>query len=313
MLPAIDLLFSGAPEVGRTDALVVTRRRHIEVERYGVGVDAATTLRSWSMAKSMLHATVGMLVADGELTLDAPAPVAAWAGRDDPRRAITLRHLLTMRSGLAWIEEPIDGRLPDVVTMLYGNDRRPVPDTAAFAADRPLAHEPGSVTHYSSGTSAIVSGIVRDVVGPGEPYRQWLRERLFDPVGMTSATPRFDAAGTWMASSFCFCTARDFARFGQLYLDGGVTSNGMRILDAAWTDTAAIETGREPDGMVHTMHWWRFGENAWGAFYASGYEGQYIVVVPELDLVVVRLGQTPTEQRAHVRDALTELIASFES
>ena len=307
----VDLLFSGTPEVGRTDALLVSRAGRVEIERYGEGVDAATTLRSWSMAKSMLHAVVGMLVADGDLVLDHPAPVAAWADPGDPRHAITLRHLLTMRSGLEWTEDVVDGRLPDVVTMLYGNDRKPVPDTAAFAADRALVHEPGRVMSYSSGTSAIVSGIVRDVIGPAETMQRWLRERLFGPTGMTSATPRFDASGSWMASSFCFCTASDFVRFGQLYLDGGVTADGHRILDEAWTATAAVETGRDVDGMVHTMHWWRFGDERWGAFYASGYEGQYVIVVPPEQLVVVRLGQTDTDQRTHVRDALTELIDSF--
>ena len=313
MSSPVDRLFSATPEVGRTDALLVTRRRRIEIERYGEGVDAATTLRSWSMAKSMLHAVVGLLVADGDLGLDAPAPVAGWAGADDPRRAITLRHLLTMRSGLEWIEDPVDGVVPDVVTMLYGLDRRPA--ARHRGVSRPTggsSHEPGSVMAYSSGTSAIISGIVRDVVGRDDVAHAWLRERLFDPVGMASATPRFDASGSWMASSYCFCTARDFARFGQLYLDGGVTSSGARLLAESWTATAAVETGRDADGMIHTMHWWRFGENPWGAFFASGYEGQYLVVVPALDLVVVRLGQTPTEQRLHVRDALTELIGSFD-
>jgi CubicO group peptidase (beta-lactamase class C family) len=100
--------------------------------------------------------------------------------------------------------------------MLYGNERGPQPDTALWAADRPLAHAPGRVMQYSSGVSNIVSAIVRDAVGRPDHYEPWLRSRLFDPLGMTSPSLRFDRAGTWLASSYCFCTARDFVRFGQL-------------------------------------------------------------------------------------------------
>jgi len=310
---AVTELFSDAPEIGRTDALLVLHRGEVAVEHYGTGIDAGTTLRSWSMAKSMLHAAVGMLVGDGALDIDARAPVAAWADPDDPRHAIRLRHLLTMQSGLDWCEAPVDGvpTLPDSYLMVYGNDGGPQPDTAAWAAGRPLVRAPGGATHYSSGNSAIVSSVVGDLVGRDGAYRRWLQQRLFDPVGMRSATPRFDPSGSWMASSFCFCTARDFARFGQLYLDDGVV-DGRRLLPEGWAATAAHETGRDDQGRIHTMHWWRFGDDPWDAFHASGYLGQHIVVVPPLDLVVVRLGETATDQRDHVHDALTALIASFD-
>jgi CubicO group peptidase (beta-lactamase class C family) len=218
---------------------------------------------------------------------------------------------MVMRSGLAWVEAPEEGERSDVVTMLYGNHRRAVPDTAAWAADRPLADPPGSRFLYSSGTSAVVSGIVRDLVGPGPDYERWLRQRLFDPLGMASATPKFDEAGTWMASSFCFCTARDFARFGELYLGGGEWQ-GSRLLSEGWVATAAEETGRDDDGRIHSSHWWVFGDNPWGAYFCSGYLGQYVVVVPPLDLVVVRLGETPPTERGQVAAVLGELISSFE-
>jgi CubicO group peptidase (beta-lactamase class C family) len=316
MVPAIDELFSGRPEVGDTHALVVLRSGEVSVERYGEGTDAATTLASWSMAKSMLHAVVGMLVEEGRLDLDAPAPVPEWSAQDDPRRVITLRDLMVMRSGLRWVEDPAEGQRSDVVDMVYGvvgpdGRRGPQSDTGAFAAGRPWDATPGSTFVYSSGSSAIVSRIVGDVVGHGDAYRSFLDERLFGPVGMTSASPRFDPAGNWMASSFCFCTARDFARFGELYLRGG-TVQGRQLVPADWVRTAATETARDDRGRVHTCHWWMFGDNPWGAFHASGWLGQYIVVVPPLDLVVVRLGHTP-DDRGAVEELLTEVIASFDA
>jgi CubicO group peptidase (beta-lactamase class C family) len=304
-------LLSGAPEIGRTDALVVQQRGEVVVERYGDGVDASTTLRSWSMAKSLLHAAVGLLVAEGRLSLDEPAPVTQWADEDDPRHAITLRHLLTMRPGLAWVEEYHPGQVSDVIELLFGRGGDPQPDVAAFAADKPLAHQPGSTFCYSSGTSNIVSGIVRDVVGAGAAYEEWLRTRLFGPLGMTSATPKLDAAGTWIASSYCFCTAREFASFGQLYLDGG-RRDGAALLPPEWVAMASEPTGTDEEGRIHTHHWWRFRPlQDLGAFYASGFEGQYTIVVPALDLVVVRLGWTDDDARDAVQDALTLLVRSF--
>lgn len=309
---AVAALFSGSDEVGRTDAVLAVQGGEVVLERYGEGVDASTTLRSWSMAKSMLHACVGMLVDEGRLALDDPAPVPAWrVDPDDPRQAITLRHLLTMRPGLAWVEEySLDGP-SDVVEMLFGRDFDAVPDTGAFAAAKPLVEPPGTRTNYSSGTSNIVSSIVADVVGRGPAYEAWLRERLFDPLGMTSATPRFDDAGTWIASSYCYCTARDFARFGQLYLDDGV-AGVRRVLSSGWVATAHAESGRQ-EGRVHTAHWWRYGGeagNPWGAINCSGYEGQYIVVAPALELVLVRLGQT--QERDGLEVVLRELVGSFD-
>lgn len=310
-LDPVESLFSGAPEVGRTDALLVLQRGEVVLERYGEDVDASTTLRSWSMAKSMLHAVVGMLVADGRLDLDAPAPVLGWADPSDPRHAVTLRHLLQMRSGVQWTEVYEVDQPSDVVAMLFGRDWEPQEDVAAWAADKPLVAEPGSTFNYSSGTSNIVSGIVRDVVGPGGAYQAFLEDRLFGPLGMTSADPKFDAVGTWIASSYCFCTARDFASFGRLYLEGGVR-DGVRLLDPEWVAMAAtpISESDEPD-RTHSTHWWQhFAHRFPGSFNAAGYEGQYTVVVPSLDLVAVRLGQT-TGERHLVEQHLADVIATF--
>jgi CubicO group peptidase (beta-lactamase class C family) len=298
--------------------VVVVHRGVLVAERYGgtlphfdrgpEPVARATPLLSWSMAKSMLHAVVGQLVGDGRLHLQRPAGVPEWSAPEDPRGAITLDQLLAMRDGLAFVEDYVDDRVSDVIEMLFGSGTA---DMAHFAADRPLAAAPGTRFNYSSGTSNIVSGVVARLLGPGEPYRRFLAERLFDPIGATSADPGFDHAGTFVGSSYVYATARDFARFGYLYLRDG-TWNGRRVLPAGWVDTARRARSVDPDdGALHSMHWWVVDDGR-GTFRAGGYQGQSITVVPTLDLVVVRLGRTDVE---HYPDLLTwraAMVAAFD-
>jgi CubicO group peptidase (beta-lactamase class C family) len=136
-----------------------------------------------------------------------------------------------------------------------------------------------------------MSGIVARVLGPGDPYNKFVTDRLFTPIGMQSAVARFDAAGTWIASSFVHCTARDFARFGYLYLRDGMW-DGRRVLPEGWVDHGRrVRSSDDVDGTFYGAHWWVVGDE-FGSFRASGYEGQSILIVPALDLVVVRLGKT---------------------
>ena len=253
----LDEAFDAQGPLATSYAVVVVHGGRLVAERYG-GLDPRasatdpvgprTTLLSWSMAKSVLHGVVGILVGDGRLDLDAPAPVPEWAGEGDLRGTITVEQLLEMRDGLDFAEDYVDRGVSDVMEMLWGAGSD---DVARFAADRPLAGVPGSLFHYSSGTTNIVSGVVARILGPGEPYRRFLADRLFGPIGATSAAPAFDAAGTWVASSTLYATARDFARFGLLYLRDGVWEN-RRILPAGWVDhgrTAALGRPRRRDGL----------------------------------------------------------------
>ena len=203
LAPLLDAAFDAEGPLSFTYAVVVIHRGRLVAERYSgaiehwdhedepVGPD--TPLLSWSMAKSMLHAVVGILVGEGRLHLDAPAPVPQWAGASDPRRAITLQDLLDMRDGLDFAEDYVDARASDVIEMLFGAGKD---DVAAFAADRPAIAAPGLRFNYSSGTSNIVSAIVGREVGLGDRYGRFLRDRLFDPIGARSARPTLDAAGT---------------------------------------------------------------------------------------------------------------------
>ncbi len=301
---AIDRGFGPNPDPA-TDvnlAVVVVHRGLLVAEAYGPDTNADTTLISWSMGKSMVQAMVGFLVADGAIDVDSPAAVPRWA--DDERATITTRDLLRMTSGLEFVEDYVDDQVSHVIEMLFGEGQH---DVAAYAESFPLIHPPGTHFNYSSGTTNIVSAlcgrIISDVSG-------FLSTRLFDPLGMSSASPKFDDAGTFIGSSFVYATAQDFARFGYLYLRDGVW-NGRRLLPEGWVDAA--RTPIEPD--VHEVRW--YGEHWWlwddttAAFACQGYEGQFIVVVPDRDLVVVRLGKTDASRNPDVRAWLDDIISCF--
>lgn len=299
--PLLDAVMEDTARYGTTYAVAVVHRGQLIAERYGGQLEhwdrpaepvrASTRLLSWSMAKSMLHALVGMLVADGHLALDDPAPVPQWADADDPRHAITLEHLLIMRDGLQFREVYDPDLGSDVIDMLFGAGQA---DMATFAADRPLAHPPGTFFNYSSGTSNIISGIVARTVGPGAPYERFVQQQLFDRLGMRSARARFDDAGVFVGSSYVYACARDYLRFGLLYLRDGVWA-GERLLPEGWVDHARrIRSYDPPEERWYGAHWWAVGDDL-GTFWASGYEGQSLMICPPLDLIVVRLGRSPDD------------------
>lgn len=308
-----DDLFAPDAAHGVSLALVLMQSGELIAERYGhqpdtpfsAGgpVDENTTLISWSMAKSITHAAVGILVGEGRLQLDAPAPVSEWVGT--PKSAITLQHLLNMRPGLLFVEDYVDDAVSHCLEMLYGAGKD---DMAAYAAALPLIHEPGAEWNYSSGTTNIVARIVGQTVGGGqEGMANFLRERLFEPAGMHSAIPKFDSAGTFVGSSYVYATARDFARFGELYRCDGVAADGTRVLPAGWRDHARTFTAWDPDGFDYGAHWRSWPEFP-GSLGCHGYEGQYTVVLPDRELVVVHLGKSPIEQRQPLLDRLRDLF-----
>lgn len=304
---ALGQAFADPPpsDVGATHALVVIHRGELVAERYDADAGPETTLPSWSMAKSVLHALVGILVREGRLEIEAPADVPAWQQEGDPRRAITLDQLLRMSSGLRFDEEYTDPDSSSTIQMLFGPGRD---DVAAFAADFELLHEPNSVWSYSSGTSNIVAEIIGRRVGGGEAgMRAFMKSELLDRIGMRSAKPRFDAAGTWLGSSFLFANARDFARFGLLCLRDGLWE-AERILPEGWMDYARTPT--PASGGEYGAHFW-LATDGTGTFSANGYRGQYTVIVPERDLVIVRLGTSMPEQKRGTLLLLSELVQCF--
>jgi CubicO group peptidase (beta-lactamase class C family) len=313
----IDEIFGGGV-FGTTFATVVVQGGRLLAERYGgqlehwdrepEPVDRHTQLLSWSMAKSFLHATVGILVGDGRLDVGARADVPTWAG--DERAAITLDDLLAMRDGLDFAEDYVDAGVSHVIEMLFGAG---ADDVVGYAEGRPRLAAPGERFNYSSGTSIIVSGIVARVVGRGDDYQQFVQKRLLHPVGITDARLGFDAAGAWVGSSYLYAPAREFAKFGLLYLRDGVW-DGNRVLPEGWVDHGRRPRSRdESDGRLHGAHWWVVGDDL-GTWWASGYDGQSILICPPLDLIVVRLGRsTDADAPAALFDWRARVVAAFEA
>lgn len=295
-------------DLGETHALLIVQSGRLIVERYGPGRAPDQTLPSWSMAKSMTQALVGMLVGDGLLDIHAPADVPEWRAAGDPRGAITLDLLLRMSSGLGFVEDYVPDHPSDVIEMLWGPGKD---DVASYAANKPLEHPPGAFWYYSSGTTNIVSRCAANALGArGADFEAFMRARLFDPLGMTSASPKFDPTGTFIGSSFCFCTAQDFARFGMLFLRDGIWE-GRRLLPAGWVDYARAKTWQQPnDDGPYGAHWW-LDTGGPGSFAAHGFGGQYIVVVPDLDMVVVRGGDTPLALQSNPKAWIRDVVDCF--
>ena len=199
----------------------------IIAERYAAGIGPEMPLAGWSMSKSVMNALVGVLVRDGRLAVDAPAPIPKWQHAGDTRARITLDQLLRMSSGLRF-EENQNSPRSDVMRMLFG-----VGDIAEFVTSRDSAFAPGTHWEYSNASSNIIAVAIRNVLSDRGTYLAFPKRALFDAAGMSSAVLETDAAGTFIGSSYMYATARDWARFGMLYLRDGVW-NGTRILPPGW-------------------------------------------------------------------------------
>jgi hypothetical protein len=276
----------------RTRAVVVLQDGHLLAERYAEGFTRDTPLIGWSMAKSVVNALVGILVGKGAMSLNAPLVIDAWPA-GDPRRAITLDQLLRMSSGLDFGEDSVNPR-DGVLFMLLR-----APDVPAYAAMTPLAATPGTRWRYSSATTNVIFGAIRRVVGEAD-YAAFPRRALFDRIGMHSAVLETDAHGNFIGSSFMWATARDWARFGRLYLDDGVWG-GERILPEGWVTYSRTSAPAAPDRRYGAHFWLTIADSYRAsppvavppdAFHAVGHEGQFVTIVPSRRLVVVRLGLT---------------------
>lgn len=293
---AADRAFDRTPPQQVTIGLIVVHRGQIVYERYAPGFDPTTRTRTWSTAKSIAVTLIGMLVDDGRLSLDEPLG-SEWlpeapSPEADPRNAITLRHVLHMSSGL----EPVDDRGHEYAIgsgLSYWTGASSVDG----ARGRALIREPGTVWNYENYDTLLGVLAMKLALGGDEDpaaYLEFPRRALLDRIGMRNTLVGVDRFGDFVLSSQVYTTARDLARFGLLYEQGG-TWNGERLLSEAWIEfvrTPAPAT-REGGGF-YGGHWWlpvpgRHSVPA-DAYSTAGNRGQYVVVVPSRDLVIVRRG-----------------------
>jgi CubicO group peptidase (beta-lactamase class C family) len=292
---ALDEVFEGPGARERhIKAVVIVKDGRVVAERYAPGFGIDTPVMSFSVAKSVTNALLGILVRQGKVDMYAPAPIPEWQKPNDPRARITPDNLLRMESGLDAAEN--DSGFDPSSQMLYDSS-----DMGAFAAGRRLKYPPASRWEYSSANTQLLDRIMSQTVGGGPAeFRRFAETELFEPIGMKNVTLEFDGAGVFIGSSHVYAPARAFARLGQLFLDNGIAPDGRRILPAGWVAYSRKSTLGSTYG---AGFWTNDGPSeaaAWrvahgfpkDGYYASGHLGQRIYIVPSEHLVVARFGYT---------------------
>ena len=293
----VDTAFgSGGPN--RVTAVLIVHGGKLIYERYSPnGADTPTALMpGYSMAKSITSALIGIMVRDGRLSVIDPATVPEWPA-GDPRAGITIDNLLRMESGLEFSQ----GRPPD-----FGDQGAMVlsGDAARYAAEKPLVNPPGSEFHYSSGNTVILARILADQAGYGEDILNFVHAELFDKLGIQRFDLQLDRSGTWLGSHAASLTARDWAKFGLLYLRDGVW-DGERILPEGWVDYSRTPASTNPE---YGAGWWLDLLRP-QVFYAVGAFGQAITVDLEHDLVIVTLA-TDSQTSLPVSEVILNAFAA---
>ena len=291
---AVDAAF--APDDALTQAFVITWKGQIIAERYGPGATVKTPLEGWSMGKSIAASLMGVLMQQGTYTLDQPAPIPQWQGPGDNRKDIRIRDILNMSSGLRIRAEQdpdyaYDGNYPDHWYYYTGNN------AFAYAASRPQQWAPGVVGRYRNTDPVLTSYLVRLAVEKqGGDYLTFPQRALFDRIGIRSAVLETDATGNFLTQGYDLMTGRDWARLGNLYLQGGMW-NGERILPESYVKfVSTLAPAWVADGRpIYGGLFWINGDGAMpipkDAYYMAGAGGQYTIIIPSHDLVVVRLGR----------------------
>ncbi|WP_189494115.1 serine hydrolase domain-containing protein [Algimonas arctica] len=293
-------------------AVVVVQDGVIVAEDYADGFARNVPMQSWSMAKSVTQAMTAIAIDQGLLALTDSALMPDWTG-DDPRAAITVADLLHMTDGLDFVEDYGDPT-SDVTRMLFGSR-----NMGLAASKAPLAHTPGTHWAYSSGTTNILSAVLRRAIeASGQDYHYWVYEHLFNPIGMRSPVFETDACGTFIGSSYLYVSPHDWARLGQLYLDDGIW-DGQRVLPEG--TVAYATTPSLPDSApFYGAQWWlnKPMPDGWqrlpglpdSAFFMGGHDGQMVIVIPSKNAVIVRLGMTrpPVDNDVDVMPGLAAIV-----
>ncbi|MDC6364653.1 MULTISPECIES: serine hydrolase [Flavobacteriaceae] len=291
VLPEVDMdqlsqamaLAFADPEVQKTRTFLVLYKGHLLAEKYIEGFTAETPILGWSMTKSVLATCYGVLEHQGKLKMDWPAPIPEW--KDDERKEITLNHLLRMQSGLEWEEDYT--KMSDVTKMLFMET-----DMTQSQKEKPAIAKPTEIWNYSSGTSNLLSGILRQQFRTHQEYLDFPYASFLDKIGMYSMVLEADIAGNYVGSSYAWANTRDWGRFGQLYLDRGQW-NGEQLFHPEWVDY--ITTPTVHSNGEYGAHFWlnsggRYPDVPKDLFSCNGYQGQHVYVIPSKNLVIVRTG-----------------------
>ena len=311
---ASDWSFERESEYQDTLSLLIVHDGRIIHERYAPGVDMSTRTRTWSTAKSIGVTLIGMLVDQGRLDLDAPMPFD-WlpqARGEDPRRAITLRHLLNMSSGLEVIDNSgLEYAIGSGMSYWAGAS------SVTHARSQGLIREPGTNWDYENYDTLLAVYAMKLIIGDEQKYLEFPRRALLDKIGMRNTLLSTDRFGDFILSSQVYTNARDLARFGLLYSGGGVW-NGERLISEGWIDfvrTPAPATAER--GNMYGGQFWLVPDNVdyvpKDAYSTAGNRGQYVVIVPSHDLVIVRRGLDWGRQGFNRWELTREVLKAFES
>jgi CubicO group peptidase (beta-lactamase class C family) len=310
-----------ADKVDTTQAVLVMHDGRIVAERYAPGFDHKSKFLSRSIAKSITSVLVGLMVSDGRLALDSPVPLDTWDQQGDPRSGITLRHLLTMTTGLQHSEDSDPIAKSDTVRMLFTDGAQ---DMATFAESKPIASRPGTKFNYSTANYVIIADLMtRMLTDSNDPQvrrdamNEFIMGRLADPVGLKSLTGEYDARGTLIGGAMMHLTTRDYARFGQFLLQKG-KMKGRQILSPRWVEFMTKASTLNPDygGGVwinrQSKDAYLFnGRGARTMFACLGHHGQFIVISPSQRLVIVRLGITNEAKHKDLAQAIADIAEVF--
>lgn len=284
----------------QTRAAVVIYKDHIIAEKYDKGFTKDSRILGWSMTKSVLSTVYGVLQHQGKLNVNDPAPVASW--QSDDRKNITINNLLQMNSGLEW-DENYD-EISDVTKMLFLER-----DMTKMQENKPLAGPIDASWNYSSGTTNLLSGILRDQFNTHQEYLDFWYTDLIDKIGMNSMIVETDLAGNYVGSSYAWATPRDWGKFGLLYLHRG-NWNGEQLFSESWTDYVVTPTNTS-NGQYGAQFWLNAGgrlpDVPKNMFFADGYQGQRVYIFPDQDLVVVRMGLSWMDENAFLSGILKSI------
>lgn len=302
---AVDNAFDpkGATEK-RTRSVLILHKDHLIIEKYAEGFDKNSKILGWSMTKSLTATYFGILQFQGKENINNPAPIVEW--ETDERSKITIHNLLQMNSGLEW-EERYD-KICDATKMLF-NSR----DMGKVQLEKPLIGKLNQSWNYSSGTSNLLSKILRKGFTSHQEYLDFWYSSLIDKIGMYSMIVETDMTGNYVGSSYAWATTRDWAKFGLLYLNNG-NWNGTQLFDPSWSKY--VSTPTPTSAGRYGGHFWlnssgKYPDAPRDLYYASGFQGQKIFIIPSKDLVIVRMGLTDDES-FDFNVFLKEVLGSFE-